>query len=385
MADLTSLLVAELLKQDQQDLADNPLYRGGYQLQTIQPDPKLHLSFGQALLGGLLQGGLGGLMQGFGEAQVQAHQSDVANKLLDALSGPNGTDYSALAADPDLAKYSTLLKFGDAQAAAEKQAKLDELVNKFALERANVKPEPFTTGVEGHPDQIIHGLVDPYTGKFNPIGSVEDKFKSSVEDNKPKYDPQFLKDRGIDPNAPEEQIKFQLSESVRNKIPGKALDDLTHSQSLVSQLDSLNPLIDGMANNNAGRIYNSLSLDTPEGQYQNRLKVLSDELAKQFAGRTSWPSIEQQLSALTVRQLGSKDALKSVVNNMKDMLQNEQDDKASKYGEAGYRALSEIQDKVQPPTSDAEKANSPIDPNNIPPGMKLQRNKVTGEMRLVPL
>lgn len=150
-------------------------------------------------------------------------------------------------------------------------------------------------------------------------------------------------------------IKLKAAPNAKDlegpKIPDKALTDIVHGNDLVSQVNDLVPLVDKMSDTNLGRVVASTSLDTPEGMYQNKLKVLSDELAKQFAGRSSWPSIEQQLSALTVRQLGSKTALKTVVQNLSQLLNNATEDRAGTYGQKGYDLLNQIKDGKETSTT----------------------------------
>jgi hypothetical protein len=266
---------------------------------------------GEALVAGLLSGLVGGVGDNLGR-QFVGNQEDLATQAFRDMN--SGKAISREGLSPSV--FSRVQQLGVAQQMAD--AAQAEAMRAKAEDRANQ-------------------LQDAITLKAAP----------SATDMRDHYSPEFLAQHNIPTDAPNDEVRARLQEEVKNRIPPKALDDIEHGTSLVKQLQGLSPLIDEMSNNNLGRVIKSRSLDTPEGEYQNRLKSLSDELAKQFAGRTSWPSIEQQLSSLTVNQLGSKEALKKVVANLTGLLQGSIEDKVGIYGQAGYDALEKAKTKAE--------------------------------------
>lgn len=284
--------------------------------------------------------GLEGFSNSFGTALTQASpQYDLQDNLIAGL---------LTGAVSGLSKnFSTSYKNEQRDYAA--QAVKDLIEGKSLSKPDGISPSVFNSLRGSEQAMSLAKMQSDQNRQDELDAQIKLKQTPNASELRDRYSDEFLTSHGIPLDAPREQIGAMLSEErqrkileSKDKIPDKAISEIAHGTDLIEQVKTLTPLIDQMSWGNPVRIGKSYSLDTPEGMYENKLHVLSEELAKQFAGRTSWPSIQQQLKSLTVRQVGSKDALKEVVGNLQSLLTNQVEDRASGYGQKGYDLLERM-------------------------------------------
>lgn len=274
--------------------------------------PKYDIGGGIAagLASGLLSGVADNLSEGYKTRQEDlAHQALTSVFSGNPLSRPDGMSPSV---------FSAVQKISDAQTISDTQEEADRkqrLTDAITLKQTAAGKE----------------IIDPYSADFKT-------------------------QHGLDPNATPAEVRQALHEEDKNRLPPKTIEDLSHGATLTEDVKSLSSLIDQMSESSiadstigaAERTYKSMSLDNPEGRYLNKVKYISDALTKQFAGRASFAAIQQMAAALTPRQIGSKAALKEVVNNLAATLEGENSQRAESFGQAGYDALDKAKTLAAP-------------------------------------
>ena len=147
MADVTDLLVAQLLRDQGQEEQKSPFYSAGLGMDSVLATmPKYNLKPWEAALAGALGGFGSGLLKGMGTASADQKSAAISTKLAEALSATGEDRYNLLAADPELGKYSGAFKIQDLRDQQETEATKQKLMDAEAI-----KPKDLQTvyGADG--------------------------------------------------------------------------------------------------------------------------------------------------------------------------------------------------------------------------------------------
>ena len=442
MATANEYLLKALMDSQEEDYEDSPLFMYG-QRALMTPIPmQTRMSPWETLLTGALQGFGGGMLKGMGEAQIAEEQAKKAEAIAQLASATGDERYTLMEADPDLRKIAPIARMADAISEQEKKAAMALKLQEALLEApkmrtitrggteiqeefdpvnrtwnqvgagprwaptapgenasisegaASVLAKAFMdrTGQQGPPDpNVIEALTNPkvatlLAGLENSKGVAE----RHKEDMARKEKQQIVSGYDNLPGAP--------------VLGDTELKDLRETKSTTDQVIAI---FDGIAKGS-----------DPEDVFGNDAQLnqaRASMLFNMFRGLTGSgaalsPSETEKLNAMIPR-LAAGDLVgavkagmldrdqKQFARDMQKLMQDSLDIQMMSYGKKSrtkdlsqYPAQTLAQMGIEAPDTAgglgpiADALTAPVAPGQttVPPGMRLLRNKVTGETKLVP-
>jgi hypothetical protein len=322
-------------------LKNDPFYGSAINIAKMQiPEAETNT---QAFLGPMLQGLLSGGLANYGKqnAYDKGYEEARANPLLRSLQGYESAERPQ-GWEPDKGQNDALMQALLGQQAQEKM--LEELKQKADMQRALLPYSQFAVDAEGAKKKAVLEAEMGATGL------------------------------GI---KPEDQLKIELD--YTNKLTTgneaqKLVETQTRARNVLEALKVSDPIRAATA------IYGFAKILDPEGVVRKEDGTIVANPGGPAGQLASWHNTLMQKGQLTEQ---TKKAMREIIP---DLVRSQ---------EGAYKSLSTTlldvatkqgarKDRIG--TLPEMDLSSLIEqPGAIPPGMKLQRNKVTGETRLVPL
>lgn len=374
--------VIQALQAEQEKAYNNPWATTGQSLSQISPllafSQDDSMSSRDRIIGSLATGLAGGLMSGYGKSQAESKMQEF-NGVLNSLVGTytQGGDISQYASDPRLSSVVPALRLEQAAAESAAKQKLMEKQQDFML-RAQYEPmiesgkasamlpieqqkmqqkyemdAAYLPGIEGAKSAASYSASLPYKMQ-------EESFKRGMEMRDPAK--MFDKETGL-------RKEFEALDTTKSFRPiQNSFNSMIKSYNDTSKASDLD-FVYGVA-----KILDPDSV-VREGEAIQVIKTggLPGELMAMIGRVNAKQGLDKELRSELLGLAANR------YNSLKQTYDENEKDYSRMATGAGLNPSNVI---LQPTPPDAYQLLGQND--IVPPGMKLQRNKTTGETRLVP-